>query len=251
MLLPELLGGLGNMMFQTASVASIAKQTGHSFGIKTIPLPPGNHSQLNYTETILKPLTNLIVNEPIECEAIYEDHGKPIDLERLNPTKNYIMKGFFQHTSYIEPFKDDVLKLFDIPKIVLPDEDAYFLHVRRGDFVNNRYHEFNLENYYKRAVRQINTGIAYVVSNDVAWCEEWDFLKDVRHSIVRENEVDTMAIMKTCSKGGIAANSSFSWWGLYLNTSRQHLIVPSRWFPHNYEYDNRRYHFSGATVLDV
>lgn len=251
MLLPEFQGGLGNMMFQAAAVASIAKQTGHSFGITTIPPPPEQHSRLDYTQTILKPLTNFIVKEPVECETIKEVDAYPIDLNSLDPTKNYIMDGFFQHTSYIEPCKNEVIKLFDLPSVVLPDQDAYFLHVRRGDYVDNRYHQFNLDDYYKRAVSHIHTGVAYVVSNDVDWCQEWSFLNDVRHTLVRENEVDTMGIMVACEKGGIAANSSYSWWGLYLNTARPHLILPNRWFPHTLQYDNSRYHFPGATVLGI
>jgi hypothetical protein len=56
--------------------------------------------------------------------------------------------------------------------------------------------------------------------------------------------------MKQCQIGGIGANSSFSWWGLYLNTNRPHLIIPDRWYPHN-DYPHFNYGFDGAKIMSV
>lgn len=239
------------MMFQAAGVYGLAKQTGHSFGLFDLPLPPKKHSELDYSTTILKPLTKFIL-PPLPNIYVHEDNSKPIDLEFLRASPNTVIRmiGYFQHTAYIQPFKEEALKLFSLPSAE-EDEDAYFLHVRRGDYVSNNWHELDLSAYYKRAVDRIGGGVAKVVSNDVEWCESWDFLNDVRHVVVRENEIDTMAIMAACGKGGVAANSSFSWWGLYLNTNRPHLILPNRWFPHDWEYDTSRYHFLGSAVLEV
>ena len=48
---------------------------------------------------------------------------------------------------------------------------------------------------------------------------------------VDEDEITSMNIMKNCKYGGICANSSFSWWGGYLNTSTEKIItVPFIWF---------------------
>ena len=82
-------------------------------------------------------------------------------------------------------------------------------------------------------MEQFNSNLIYVFYNDIPWCEDWDILKDKRCVFVKENEVDSLAIMAQCGKGGIAANSSFSWWGLYLNTNREKLIFVFRFFPHN------------------
>jgi len=235
-------------MFQIASVYGMSKSTGHSFGIFEIPLPPKQHSSLDYAASILSPAT-FFLTPTLSTVRVSEDRAAPIDMSMLTPNRVYLMDGYFQHAMYIEPWKQDALKLFDVrPRTI---EDAYFLHVRRGDFVNHRYHEMDLSRYYVSAVSKMGHGVAHVVSNDVGYCESWSFLDDVRHTIVQENELDTLAIMAGCDKGGIAANSSFSWWGLYLNTDRPNLILPNRFFPHDELYDNRRYHFQGSTVLEV
>lgn len=255
MILPHLTDGLGNMMFQAAAAYSLAKQTGHTFGVFSIPRSP--HSTVDYSETILKPLTNFYLKDPVRCHTVREVNHHPIDIDvfRKNPLENYVMDGWFQHSAYIEPCKDQLTLLFDLPKVSMETEDAYFLHVRRGNYINRTHLSLffiDLENYYKRAVERIGGGVAQIVTNDIPWCEEWAFLKDVRHTIVKENEIDSMAIMAACGKGGIAANSTFSWWGLYLDTSRPHLILPNQWFPpYNPVYDITRFHFRGSTVVEV
>ena len=55
MLIPTLEGGLGNMMFQLGATYSFAKQYGHTFGLHAIPMPPEQHSNMDYKTTILKP----------------------------------------------------------------------------------------------------------------------------------------------------------------------------------------------------
>jgi hypothetical protein len=255
MLIPNLSDGLGNMMFQAASTYSLAKQTGHTFGVASIPISP--HSTVDYSETIFKPLKNFYLKDPVLCHFLAEMDHRPIDIDMLRKKQstNFIMKGWFQHSSYLEPNKEDIKSLFDLPVPRVDTEDAYFLHVRRGDYIKHNMLSLffiDLQTYYKRAVERMGGGVAHIVTNDIPWCEEWSFLKDVRHTIVKENEVESMAIMASCGKGGIAANSTYSWWGLYLDTSRPHLILPNEWFPsYNPVYDISRLHFRGSTVLEV
>lgn len=256
MLIPHFMGGLGNMMFQVSSVYSIAKQTGHDFSIGDIPMPPEKHSNIDYTKNILKPWLRFKRNI-VPTLVFRENNGYPISLEMIKSIPNsvpVVMIGYFQNATYIEPYRDEILPLFDLPKEILKKYDdideSYFLHIRRGDYVGNAYHEMDLSNYYKKSVEHIGSGIAYVVSNDNAWCEEWQFLKDIRSRIIKENEVDTLSVMSSCGKGGIAVNSSFSWWGLYLNKNRPYLIVPNKWFPLEHVYE-KGYYFDGCCVVST
>ena len=256
MLIPEFSGGLGNMMFQMASTYAIAKQTGHSFGITDIPLPPANHSSMDYKDTVFKSWyfykTNLL-----PTIRIIEQDARPIDIDAIRSISNYhgvILSGNFQRHEYLTPYKKRVLQLFDLPvpsSQKYPDiQDAYFIHIRRGDYVENPFHELDLTNYYKKAIETIGEGVAYVVSNDMEWCKQSRLFDTIPHRFIEENDVDTLAIMTQCGKGGIAANSSFSWWGLYWNTNRPFLMLPEPWYPHN-RISSDGYYFKEATIINI
>jgi hypothetical protein len=117
MLIPEFAGGLGNMMFQLASTYAIAKETGHHFGIIDIPKPPGIHSSMDYKENIFKDWyffkTNLL-----PTERIMEVNAELIDLnliKNIPDDKGITMVGYFQRYEYLESYKNEIMKLFDIP----------------------------------------------------------------------------------------------------------------------------------------
>jgi hypothetical protein len=263
MLLPEFSGGLGNMMFQFASTYALAKATGHRFGITDIPLPPPSHSTMDYKTTIFKDWYFFKTNI-LPSHKIIEHNALPVDLSSIraiSDEKGVILSGYFQKHYYLDSYQTEIKQLFDLPLSTelhrkYPDMNhAYFLHVRRGDYVGNSFHELDLMDYYERAIQRIqketnSKAIAYVVSNDIEWCKQSPLLQDIPHRFVTENEVDTLAIMIRCGLGGIASNSSFSWWGLYLQPNRRHLIVPSKWFPHGMVHADG-YYFKGTTVLDV
>lgn len=255
MLVPYFQGGLGNMMFQYGATYSVAKQTGHDFGVFDIPRPPLKHSCANYKESIFlgweKYKTSQRTSIPIQ--------EKDFNLERVKSTSNstlFTLKGYFQHEKYLRPCKDEVVRLFDLSldrateKKYHDLQESCFLQVRRGDYVGNTYHELNLENFYKRATERVPGAVFYVVSNDLPWCEDWSFLKDLRCRFVKEDEVTCLRLMSRCGLGGISANSSFGWWGLYLNTARKHLYLPEKWYPHNFE-DESGYRFREGTQLSL
>lgn len=259
MLYADFCGGLGNLMFQCASVYGLAKLTGHTYAQPPFPLPPPQHSTMDYSTNILQRWTPFVAPSPspaihpiefMEPNQLWE----PSQLLMKAPN-TFIMKGYWQRAAYIEPYKAEILSLFTLnpvkPTYATEADNAYFLHVRRGDFVGNSYHELDLRDYYRRGISRMPSGsVAYVVSNDPDWCDNWQELADVRHVIVREDEVDTLSIMAACALGGIAANSSFSWWGLYLNSNRPHLYIPERYFPHDKVYD-RGYDFPGSVRLQI
>jgi hypothetical protein len=247
MIIPELSGGLGNLLLQLSANYSFAKQTGHEFGIYDIPMPPEKHSNTNYSESILKPWLKYKVSCSFTHRIAQAGNGAIISIDEFKQyDKESIIytQGYWQYYEYIEPYKNEILSMIDLNTDILSSysdiTDAYFLHVRRGDYVGNRYYELDLNSYYKKAIERIGTGIAYIVSNDIPWCESWSYLDDIRHQIIQENDVDTLSLMAHCKKGGIAANSTFSWWGLYLNTNRPNLIIPNKWYTldylHNFEF---------------
>lgn len=261
MLIPEITGGLGNIMFELASCYGIAKKTGHRFGLHTIPFPSSAHSTIDYMNTILKPWEQFCTST-IPTVQISDSNAYPIPYDEFKKYNDNIVvqvKSTLQHYDYFSQYKDEIIPLFDMQSNVIHKQKyedidmSYFLHVRRGDYVNNNFHYIDLTNYYIKSMRHFDNtynNVVYVFSNDLKWCEDWSLLKDKRCVFVDENEVDSLAIMSQCGKGGIAANSTFSWWGLFLNTSREKLIIPNRYFPHNILYQDG-YNCEYFTVVDI
>jgi hypothetical protein len=125
-----------------------------------------------------------------------------------------------------------------------------FLHIRGGDYVNHPNHDLKLDKYYERAIQVFPEGTAFsVFTNDKEYALSRPYLRDISYSFVESgNEVDDLYLMTQC-KGGICANSTFSWWGAYLNTSRT-LVLPSKWWNDEAWYSKGLY-FNGCTIVEV
>lgn len=118
---------------------------------------------------------------------------------------------------------------------------AVSLHVRRGDYVSNphtaQYHGICTADYYlaaaARIAQQVENPHFFVFSDDPAWVQANLKLSHVT-TLVQCNDAGNglldMALMRAC-RHHIIANSSFSWWGAWLNDSPDKIVVaPARWF---------------------
>lgn len=118
---------------------------------------------------------------------------------------------------------------------------AVSLHVRRGDYVSNpqtaQYHGICTADYYLVAAARIAQHVEnphfFVFSDDPAWVQANLKLLHMT-TLVQVNDADNglldMALMRAC-RHHIIANSSFSWWGAWLNDSPDKIVIgPARWF---------------------
>ena len=119
--------------------------------------------------------------------------------------------------------------------------NAVSLHVRRGDYANNpktnATHSLCSLDYYRAAIQYVVNRVEqpyfFIFSDDMAWVK--DNLKmcmpcqHIDHNQGAESYND-MHLMSLC-RHHIIANSSFSWWGAWLNPHPDKIIVaPTRWF---------------------
>ncbi len=115
---------------------------------------------------------------------------------------------------------------------------AVSLHVRRGDYLSSAYrstYDVCDANYYESAIRlvtsRLNRFTVYVFSDDLEWVKENISLPDNTYFIENEaiNPYWYIYLMSTC-KDNIISNSTFSWWGAYLNQHPDKMVVaPKRW----------------------
>ena len=105
------------------------------------------------------------------------------------------------------------------------------MHVRRTDYLRNpHYTDLCSGSYYEQALAGLPAGTHFFVfSDDLAWCRErfgsgrFDFVDGL-------DEVGAMALMSAC-RAHVIANSSFSWWGAWLDPrADKRVVAPARWF---------------------
>lgn len=119
--------------------------------------------------------------------------------------------------------------------------NAVSLHVRRGDYASNPQttatHGLCSLEYYRASIQHIAERVHkphfFVFSDDIAWVRE-NLKIDFHHQHVNHNHgaasYNDMRLMSMC-KHHIIANSSFSWWGAWLNPSPHKIVLaPSGWF---------------------
>lgn len=176
-------------------------------------------------------------------------HGSQAGISDL-PGDCYL-SGYWQSEKFFRSYQDQIRADFTFRLPLSPQNqavyeeihtcDAISLHVRRGDYVNNQNAVAIYANcpqeYYLKAIDMVASQCAnpvlFIFSDDIEWVKEkLKFqlpCEYVFHNTGNESYND-MRLMSEC-KHNIIANSSFSWWAAWLNSSKDKIIVaPQKWF---------------------
>jgi hypothetical protein len=233
----QLIGGLGNQLFQYAAGLAIQKQTGGKLYL--YPALANKHSGIDYRTVLYTggiPQNTMLptAHTYLQIDKAFE-HWSPAS-PSLILYKSITLKGYFQYlpaiASVLPEIRESVLK--GIPSF--PEYAEYsFLHIRRGDYLkySNVYPALG-ESYYVSSMKVVGSTKWIVLSDDIPWCREQAWLapqscKEKSFTFIREpNELRALGIMASCSKGAIIANSTFSWWGAILSGCDT-VVYPSKW----------------------
>ena len=183
----------------------------------------------------------------------FEYVREPLDQLLLEVRHYYgdlLLDGYWQSEEYFAGAEDMIRKDLT-PKFDLSEQDecvkremqnttSVSLHVRRGDYVTdahtNAWHGVCGLDYYQDAMRlvesQIETPHYFVFSDDMEWVKS-NLKIDHPCTYVAHNDettaVNDLMLMSSCQHH-VIANSSFSWWGAWLNPSQEKLVVrPKVW----------------------
>ena len=199
------------------------------------------------------PLIQRILSRPSAAvlrkhNLIVEPHFQYWDGIRNAPDDCYL-KGYWQSEKYFQVHAAALRADFAF-KLPLADENsslaqkigqvnAVSLHVRRGDYVKNpataAMHGVCSLDYYNAAVAHIlsrvDNPVFFIFSDDMPWAKENLTVATTTHHVGQNNRAyDDMHLMSLC-KHHVIANSSFSWWGAWLNASPDKIVVaPKQWF---------------------
>ena len=183
--------------------------------------------------------------------TILKENKRSFDPSVLEAKGNIYLEGYWQSEKYFASIRDILLREFAFTyeqdaksrKIanLIQKTESVSLHIRRGDYVHdpltNQFHGLCSREYYHKAVNCITQKISnchfYIFSDDHAWvCE--NFKLTYPTTMVDHNDASTnyedLRLMSLCSHN-IISNSSFSWWGAWLNANPEKIVVsPERWF---------------------
>ena len=188
----------------------------------------------------------------LQKQWVSEPHFQYWDGLEQCPNDSYLF-GYWQSEKYFSDLQTLIRQDFrfrpfvDAQNIEMAAQiqgvkSAVSMHIRRGDFVKNpkayAYHGVCPPDYYLRALNflreQGQASELFIFSDDLEWVKFNIDLQDYKTHYVDHNRgansYQDMALMSLC-KHNIIANSSFSWWGAWLNASSDKIVIaPQNWF---------------------
>jgi hypothetical protein len=171
------------------------------------------------------------------------------DPEALQQKGNLYYEGYWQVANYFIPIRKRIKEAFQFKPldqlnldfvVNMQREYSVSIHVRRGDYVKNKgFGGICNLGYYMNAIeyvmKHIEKPVFYVFSNDIEWCKDklTPLMGNVKYEFINHNKGNDsykdMELMSYCHVN-IIANSSFSWWGAFLNHNEDALVVaPEKW----------------------
>lgn len=190
--------------------------------------------------------TELLKKTPFGKKTIYNNESYAFD-EAVLQMDGYYLEGYWQSEKYFSDIREKILDTYHFPEFSTGLQKEYAdqikngcsvgVHIRRGDYLNYSYlQDICTMDYYKNAMkyfREIYAGNArfYIFTNDLPWAE--NHLREEDCCFVRGNSgtesFRDMQLMSLCSHN-IVANSSFSWWGAWLNPNPDKVVIaPEKW----------------------
>ncbi len=269
MLIVELNGGLGNQMFQYALYLKLKALGKETFIDDEIIVNKLNNAkalkifdvfELDY-ELCDKKTRNKMADVSISTfsrlrrklfgkRKNVNTYYQETDLnnnyhEDVYNLDNFYLEGYWQSEKYFDDIRDDILKNYtfnicdkEIDDILykIENSNSVSIHIRRGDYVGNAWYEnVCTKEYYDEAISYMRNHVVnptfYIFSDDIDYVREQYQGKEfvVVEGFSGYKSHYDMYLMSKC-KHNIVANSSFSWWGAWLNTNKDKIVAcPQKW----------------------
>lgn len=181
-----------------------------------------------------------------------EDRSFRFDPAYLRPRPGAYYSGYWQSYRYVDPVADEIRTAFR-PAVPLDGRNARLaedmasresvaVHFRRGDYAAHKSIRAPRlvpcpPDYYLRALERIRSSVGnpvfYVFSDEIPWVRE-NFFRTDRAIFVEGNsgaEAYKDILLMAAARHNVVANSTFSWWGAWLNSNPGKIVVrPARWF---------------------
>ena len=271
MIVVKIIGGLGNQLFQYSYAKSL-QQKGYKVKIDISAFKSYKLHGGYFLDGYLIDIEEATVRDLSLYRApnIITKLKRKIGLENINfieedvfffsenlllPKDDSYIEGYFQSEKYFLVIRDVILKQISlkknlsaygvsIQKKISACNVSCSIHIRRGDYLTNaatnKLHGVLNLDYYRSSIelleKRFSNNIQYFIfSDDIEWAA--DNLK-INNSTLIENDLsrdpnEDIYLMSLCSHN-IIANSSFSWWGAWLNKNlHKNVFAPKAWVLEN------------------
>ncbi len=273
MIIIKITGGLGNQLFQYAFGKVLEKNfmTSVKYDIKTevnsnnftnrnldiqkfnIDLPKASKNEISnfiyFKEKFFWRVERKIAQNILFFNKSYRVQRNAHEI--LNElTNNTYYDGYWQCFKYVDEVRDLILdkistnlSLLEKHKEILnkiTNSDSVSIHIRRDDYinikVNNRLFEICGMDYYNKAIEivseKLNNPQFFIFTQDTQWACQNFYGKNI-HFVEGNSANEDLLLMSQC-KHNIIANSTFSWWGAWLNSnSEKKVVAPKNWYKGN------------------
>jgi hypothetical protein len=259
MIVVKLKGGLGNQMFQYSMGKKLSLERKETVKFDNTFLERPSWQELIGATVWRYGLGEFNTKAPFAgfWEKIHPTKVKEIlfnvkdNLKKIGKIKGSVyLDGFWQSEEYFNDIKSIICRDFRLKSKsknfikmakLISGPGSVSLHFRRGDYAKRRktkkYHGLLTPDYYHKAVNLICQSVKnprfFVFSDDVSWVKvNFKIRQPVTYisGFCKLTNAEELVLMSLC-KHNIIANSSFSWWGAWLNSNPSKIVVaPGRWF---------------------
>lgn len=248
----NIMGGLGNQMFQLAVAYLYAEQ--HSGNLIIQRNKKENDGRPLYWDSFLQRFEQYLVDRLPES-LIHWHQG---DSHQNNPLPvltdmGICLNGYLQNMNYLRGFEDEVRALFKASDnlykkvyskyqpLIDGKDRIVVVHARRTDYLRNQdiinYHGPLSVEYYKNAISKMSKYVKnpiFLLSSDdssfwVSVIKETPELTNNFFVLEDKNEINTLILLQQFHYF-IIANSTFSWWASYLAKDVRKIIAPAKWY---------------------
>lgn len=262
MIIVKLKGGLGNQLFQYAFGRLISTSRNEELKLdKDILGAKGDTyryyglDKFNIQASVAEKKEVIAVKYPLGVfsKVLRFIKGKILRVfyvgyePKLLKSKAKYFDGYFQSHKYLEPIRETLLTEITPKESIdnkykdlilnIENNNSVSIHIRRGDYISDKnnkdYQTFGLE-YYKNAIglikKKVNNPKFFIFSDDIDWVKD-NFKNEEFVFVSNSNTKDyeELILMSKC-KHNIIANSSFSFWGAWLNQNSEKIVIsPKKW----------------------
>jgi len=259
----NLMGGLGNQLFQIFAVISYSMRQNCEFVFEYSTQLHSGVVRNTFWDSFLKSLlpytsaneANSLITSYIPKFPMHKENGYHYTCIPEHINSEYVrLFGYFQSYKYFQQHWDEIKNLILLEqqqtdvlehyKHIIKRKQVVSMHFRLGDYKTKQdYHPIMPYEYYLKSLKYISVQetepkqVMYFcelqdnqVVSDMIQRLQTEF-PDILFTKVDDNIPDwEQMLIMSCCQSNIIANSSFSWWGAYMNNQNAVVCYPSRWF---------------------